>query len=96
MMKTLRLAAFLCLCTTLFSQASNQTTPAAQPDSSDSTKADQAQTPPPSTPPAAPKGFVLEDGNNLRSGRLVLVDELEIAFELPQVNFNPGGSRGPT
>jgi hypothetical protein len=84
MMKTLRLAAFLCLCTTLFSQASNQTTPAAQPDSSDSTKADQAQTPPPSTPPAAPKGFVLEDGTpvKLRTNRTISSGDSQVGDTL--------------
>ncbi len=84
MMKTLRLVAFLCLCTTLFSQASNQTTPAAQPDSSDSTKADQAQTPPPPTPPAARKGFVLEDGTpvKLRTNRTVSSGDSQVGDTL--------------
>jgi len=83
-MKTLRLVACLCLCTTLFSQASNQTTPAAQPDSSDSTKADQAQTPPPSTPPAAPKGFVLEDGTpvKLRTNRTISSGDSQVGDTL--------------
>ena len=80
MMKTLRLAAFLCLCTTFFSQASNQTTPATQPDSS--TKADQA--PPPSTPPAAPKGFVLEDGTpvKLRTNRTISSGDSQVGDTL--------------
>jgi hypothetical protein len=84
MVKTLRLVACLCLCTTLFSQASNQTTPAAQPDSSDSTKADQAQTPPPPTPPAAPKGFVLEDGTpvKLRTNRTVSSGDSQVGDTL--------------
>ena len=72
MTKALRLAAFLCLCATPFSQASNQTTPTA-PASSDSTQTDQAQTPPPSAAPNSPKGFMLEDGTpvKLRTNRTV-------------------------
>jgi hypothetical protein len=72
-MKALRLAAVLCLGTTLFSQTSNQTAPAAQPASSDSMKAGQAQPSPATAPAAAPKGFVLEDGTpvKLRTNRTV-------------------------
>jgi hypothetical protein len=73
MMKVLRLAALLCLGTTLFSQTSSQSTTAAQPASSDAAKTDQPQTAPPSTTPPPSKGFVLEDGTpvKLRTNRTV-------------------------
>ena len=84
MMKALRLAAFLCLGTTLLAQTSNQTTPASQPTSSDATKPDPAQTPIPSTPPAAPKGFVLEDGTpvKLRTNRTISSSDAQVGDTL--------------
>lgn len=66
MMKTLRLAVVLCLCTTLFSQDSSQPTTPSQPTPPDSTKSSPAQNPAAATPPAAPKGFVLEDGTPVK------------------------------
>jgi hypothetical protein len=84
MMKALRLVAFLCLGTALFSQTSNQTTPAAQPASSDATKEDQAQTPTPPTTASAPKGFVLEDGTpvKLRTNRTVSSGDSQVGDTL--------------
>ncbi len=84
MMKALCLAAFLCLGTSLLSQTSSQSTPASQPASSDATKADQAPTPPPSTAPAAPKGFVLEDGTpvKLRTNRTISSGDAQVGDTL--------------
>lgn len=83
MMKAIRLGAFLCLCTTLFSQASSPSTPAAQ-SASDSTKADQAPTPPPAATAASPKGFVLEDGTpvKLRTNRTISSSDSQVGDTL--------------
>jgi len=84
MMKALRLAALLCLGTTLFSQTSNQSTPATQPAPSDATKPDLAQTPRPSSTPATPKGFVLEDGTpvKLRTNRTISSGDAQVGDTL--------------
>ena len=84
MMKALRLAALLCLGTTLFSQTSNQSMPATQPAPSDATKPDLAQTPPASSAPAIPKGFVLEDGTpvKLRTNRTISSGDAQVGDTL--------------
>ena len=47
-------------------------------------KADQAPTPPPSTSPAAPKGFVLEDGTpvKLRTNRTISSGDAQVGDTL--------------
>ncbi len=84
MMKALRLAVILGLCTSLFSQDSSQPTTPSQPTPPDSTKSSPVQNPAAATPSAAPKGFVLEDGTpvKMRTNRTVSSSDARVGDTL--------------